>query len=86
MKQSTKDTFDLYVSHGAPPGGFVLSVLRNNLISAVCTADEENLRDLVEIVKYAYNELPGNCWGSPSAVTAWIAKKAEERRKLHELD
>ena len=29
---------------------------------------------MFEIVKYLYNDVPADCWGSPELVKAWVAK------------
>ena len=60
----TRDALDRYVQHKILPGGFLVSVLSNDLFGAVARADSENLAALTDIVKYIYNELPTGCWGS----------------------
>ena len=72
MKLATKESLDRYANHGIPTGGFLRAVLQNNLNEAVARGDEENLRDLAEIVRYVYNQFPSNCWGSPERVDAWL--------------
>lgn len=52
-------------------GDFLRAVLSNNLMEAVGRADADNLRALPVIASYVYNELPGNCHGSPEIVEAW---------------
>ena len=70
-----------YVEHGIPPGGFLEAVLCNNLKEAVGRADEINLANLVEIVKYCYWEIPHNCWGSPKQVRDWMSQKGLSHAK-----
>ena len=60
-----KEAIDRYVQERIPPGGFLQSVLGNNLIGAFGGADDENRKALFDIVSYIYNEIPSNCWGSP---------------------
>jgi len=79
MKLSTKETIDNYVKHGLEPGGFVYSVLCNDLFGAIGRADSQNKRDLEEICRYVYNDIPSNCWGSSEIVEAWMKKKSEEQ-------
>jgi len=55
-------------------GSFLTAVLSNNLTQACGRADDSNLRALPDIVRYCYNELPSDCWGSPEKVEAWRAK------------
>ena len=47
-------------------------MLKNNLSAAVSHGDRENIAALQVIVLYAYNEMPGDCWGSPERVAAWL--------------
>lgn len=67
-----------YVYRGWMPGGFTRHVLENNLMEAVCRADPDSLCALWQICIFVYNELPGNCHGSPGIVQEWI--------KLYEED
>lgn len=68
-----------HADHGTPCGHFVTAVLCNDLKEAIGRADQENLRDLIEIVSYCYNEIPSTCWGSPDAVATWIRDKQNQR-------
>lgn len=81
MKSTTKKAIDKYVADGTPVGDFVRAVLENDLRGAVCHADEQNLRDLAEIVKHVYNNIPSGCWGSPEKVSAWLEDHAIARQK-----
>ena len=75
MKPSTKAALDRYAQDHLPTGNFLRGVLENNLLEAITRADEENLRDLPEIIKYVYNDLPSPCWGSKQAVQNWLERK-----------
>jgi len=55
-----------------PTGGFLEAVLCNDLHGACSQADDDNLPELPNIVKFCYNELRGDCWGSPEKVKAWL--------------
>ena len=77
MRDSTKTAIDMYAERRIPPGSFVEAVLCNNLIEALGRADDDNLRDIYEIVKYCYWKIPGNCWGSPQKVKAWLEQTWE---------
>lgn len=70
-------SFDRYVQHKIPTGGFLEACLRNDLKEAVGRADNQNIRLLPEIVAYMYNELPSDCWGSPERVKRFL-KRGEE--------
>ena len=71
IKPETKAAIDRYVQNGTPTGGFLYSVLINDLCGAVVRADEENRATLCEVVRYLYWEVPSNCWGSPKKVEDW---------------
>lgn len=71
MKHSTKEGLDAWAREARPPGSFLYAILTNNLKEAFAQADEENERDMQEIVAYCYNYLPCNCWGSPENVEEW---------------
>lgn len=71
IPERVKRAIDNHVLHGHPCGGFVTSVLENNLTEAVGRADEESIVKLRDIVGYLYNCCPGPCWGSPAKVKAW---------------
>jgi len=75
MNQTIKEGLDRYTQHHVQTGSFLRAVLENDLRDAVCRADDDNMRDLREIVMYVYWELPGQCWGSPELVRAWLAQK-----------
>ena len=68
-----------YVEGGKPPGGFLLAVLSDRFMAAIMCADETNLASIAEWAAFVWNELPGNVWGSPDKVDAWIEKKRLER-------
>jgi hypothetical protein len=72
VKQTIIDSLTRYRDHHLPTGGFLRAVLENNLSGALGGADDDNLRDLREIVRWVYNEMPGNAWGSAEKVKAWI--------------
>ncbi len=63
-----------YIEHGIKPGSFLTAILCNDLLSAVGHADSVNKSRIPEYVKYLFNEVPGNCWGSPEAMQTWMEK------------
>ena len=77
IKPSTMAAIRRYADHHTPTGGFLRAVLSNNLVEAVGMADEENLKALPVIVRYCYNEIPGNCWGSEQYVEKWLEQGRE---------
>lgn len=68
-----------YILTGRQPGNFLTALLSNDLRKAVAYADESNEAALVQWVKFLYNEAPLRCWGSPSAVVAWMDEFSEKR-------
>lgn len=61
-----------YADHHLETGGFLRSVLANDLMESVGRADHDSLVALPSICSYVYNEIPGACHGSPEKVAAWI--------------
>jgi len=61
-----------YVENGIEPGGFMRSLLSNDLRSAVATADAMNLVHLPHWVVWLENNLPATAWGSAERYEAWI--------------
>jgi hypothetical protein len=68
----TKAALDRYVNHKILPGGFLMKVLSNDLFGAVGQADSENAAALPDIVRYIYNQLPANAWGSQELVYKFV--------------
>ena len=52
-------------------GSFTTALLSNNL-SAILRADKESLAGIKDLVRFIYNEIPAECWGSPEKVSAWL--------------
>ena len=73
------ESFERYIEHGIPTGGFLRAVLENDLREAFGRADIYNRSCMFEIVAWLWNEAPSTCWGSPEKVSAWLAMKAKER-------
>jgi len=66
-----------YGKSGVPVGGFLRSVLTNNLTLCICRADESNLKQIKQIVMFINNELPMNCWGSSDKYESWLTASQE---------
>ena len=77
IPDSTLNTLDMYVHHRTRTGGFLQSVLENDLMGAVEKADKYNRLALADIVQYIFNEMPMGCWGSPEAVEDWLSGKTQ---------
>jgi hypothetical protein len=76
MPEYTRESIDRFVEKGIPGGHFVMAVMENNLTSAVCQADNNNIRGIVDTVKYVYNVCPSGCHGSAVKVREWMHKKS----------
>tara|TARA_R100000808_G_scaffold23460_1_gene52091 strand:+ start:3956 stop:4225 length:270 start_codon:yes stop_codon:yes gene_type:complete len=76
IPKQTMDGLKSYIEERRNPGGFLTSVLENNLINAVCRADRKNTEALRTIVQWVYNCAPGRCWGSKDKVEAWLKREA----------
>ena len=68
-----------YIKYGIEPGGFLRSVLANDLKEAVGKADDCNIKIIPAYVSYLYNKAPSSCWGSPEKVVNWMKDKREQR-------
>jgi hypothetical protein len=62
-------------------GGFLRSVLENDLAGAVRRADRENLPKLGLVVEFLIDQFPEKAWGSPEKVRAWLDHKEERHAK-----
>ncbi len=71
----------LYYEHGIRPGGFLTSVLANDLVGAINRADRINRRYIENWVEWLCNYPPGrpNAWGSYEAVEEHIASFADKK-------
>lgn len=67
-----------YIEHAIPPGSFLTAVICNDLKEACGRADDENQRNLCEIVKWFYNEAPHDCWGSEDAMRTWRGLNSQD--------
>jgi len=67
-------SMELYRDNRVPTGGFLEACLSNDLREAFGRADESSRNNLFEIVKYLYNEMPSDIWGSREAVKAHLDK------------
>ena len=79
-----RETIDEYVRIGRPVGGFVDSVLCNDLTGALARADICSMPAIPAICGYVYNECPSRCWGSREMVDAWMQEFADERSRERE--
>jgi len=69
------DSLVAYVEERRPIGHFLTAVLENDLQAAFAHGDELSIQELPRMVKFVYNRLPGNCWGSPARVKEWYQQE-----------
>lgn len=67
-----------YEATGRPLGGFLTSVLENDLSKGITRADSDNLRLLPAIMSFVYNRIDGRCWGSKAKVVEWKRHNGRE--------
>jgi hypothetical protein len=63
-----------YLENGRRPGHFLTAVICNDLKEAFARADNSNARLMGEWVKFFYNEVPNNAWGSKEKMETWLAQ------------
>lgn len=61
-----------YLVDGVPLGGFLKAVAKNDLKQAITHADSSNLKNLVAVVSWFYNEAPSASWGSEERYEQWV--------------
>ena len=74
IRPDMMDAIYRYIYEGLSPGHFLTSIIDNDLREAVRRADEGNMANLPAFVAYFHNEAPWECWGSPLARVAWLAR------------
>lgn len=82
----TQNQLDRFVKDGVIPGDFVKNVLENNLSEAFFSADLDNLRNLEDIVRYVYNHIPHESWGSPEKVRRYSESISQSRKETKTID
>lgn len=75
------ESLENYLMHGFEPGGFLTSVLANDLVMAVGRADHLNRDNLPHIVNEVLYKMPSIAWGSYAAVKDWC--KDKDNRRSH---
>ena len=82
----TKEALDNYFLKGYEPGGFITSILTNNLYGAVNSADIANRHAIWEIVKWLTTDpiVPEHSWGTQHWVNWWLTDTEKVRTKFVE--
>ena len=63
-----------YVENGEDAGHFLTALFSNDLVGALSRADDSNREKIWDWVKFLWNEVPSNCWGSREEVLRWKKK------------
>ena len=74
-----KDSLERYWEQRVPTGGFLRAVLENKLFEAFGRADLDDQRDMFHIVKWIWNNLPTNIYGSPENVKKHLEGEKEDK-------
>ena len=82
LPEHLRKGFRAYIEEHHSIGHFGMAVLSNDLIEACRRADETNRPILADIVRWLYNEAPGDCWGSPEKVRLWLAQRRQPMTEL----
>ncbi len=80
----TQSGINNYVCNGVPTGSFLRAVLSNDLFEAFCRADSDNTENMLGIVTFIYNYVPGCCYGNVAKVKEWLRLHKEEPEKTHQ--
>ncbi len=74
IPHDTKDALDDYFLRGYEPGGFITSILTNNLYGAVNSADIANRHTIYEITRWLTTNpiVPKLSWGKVELVVGWL--------------
>jgi hypothetical protein len=73
------EALENYLMHGFEPGGFLTSVLANDLYLALGRADFWSKQNLERIVARVLYNMPGMSYGSYTAVKDWCKDKDGRR-------
>ena len=74
-----RDGAQRYIEEGIHPGGFLMSVLCNNLTESFGRADNTNKGVMLTWVNWLYWDIPAPAWGSEEKVLKWMAERYKER-------
>lgn len=79
------EALENYLVYGLEPGGFLTSVLANDLRLAIGRADHWNRDNLPRIVEAITYSVPELAWGSYQRVRDWCKDKDSYRSKWVEF-
>ena len=81
VPEHTRESLERYLFEGIEPGGFLYSVLTNDLYGACTRCDHVNKEYLVEIVRWVFHEAPRGSWGHQACMVDWIKDRNQCRTK-----
>lgn len=73
-----RDGMRLYIEQRHPVGGFLTAILSNQVEYAKTKADDVNRHHIDAYFELLKTQAPAECWGSPEAVTKWLAGYGHE--------
>lgn len=73
-----QESMKAYIEQRRQTGGFLYSVLSNDLQMAFARANEVNTHRMRDYLVFLHNKAPSMCWGSPSKVKEWLEGKEDE--------
>ena len=87
IPQHTVEALDNYFLRGWEPGGFLTSILTNELYGAVRSADYANKHVIYEIVQWLTLEplVPKDSWGHEKLVECWLYDVDKRRTKFVDM-
>ena len=68
-----RDGVERYVLRGIQGGSFMTELFANRLVQAFGRGGDDSSAGMREWASWLYNDAPRGCWGSPMAVSEWIA-------------
>jgi hypothetical protein len=71
VPEHTQEALERYFFLGLEPGGFLTSVLSNDLMGACTRSDHVNRENIVGIATWVLHSAPNESWGHLGAVANW---------------
>lgn len=81
IPEHMRENMEGYLEYGWELGGFLYSILTNDLRGTVKRADVSNRYHLLGWIDFCLGELPGQSWGSPEAVAYWMRFREDHHGK-----
>jgi hypothetical protein len=78
VNDECKEQMGSYINQGQDPGGFLTSILCNDLINTVSRATDEEYAMLKDLVKFMHADMPYEAWGNHKAVSSYQRRFIKE--------